>query len=253
MTTNNSQDIASLREGGRLLAKILERVVEQVKPGVSTNDLNLVAEREIIKVGGKSSFKGYVARTAHKPYPAALCVSVNDEVVHGIPGERVLKSGDIVGLDIGMKYKGFYTDMAVTVPVGRASNEAKRLILVTKKALARAISAVNSGGHIGDIGEAVQKFVEREGFGVVRELVGHGVGCAVHEEPEIPNWGKKGTGPKILEGMVLALEPMVTAGSPRVKVSGDGWAWRTADGSLAAHFEHTILVTKKGAEILTQQ
>ncbi len=252
MIVRSARESDTLREGGYLLAGVLARTVSLVKPGLTTQDLNRYAEEEIKKIGGKSSFKGYRTRHTQVAYPAALCVSVNDEVVHGIPGKRILREGDIVGLDIGMEYKGFFTDMAATVPVGRTSDEALRLIAVTKKALEIGINAAKVGGHVGDIGETIQKFVENEGFGIVRELVGHGVGMAVHEKPEVPNWGRRGTGIKLTEGMVLALEPMITAGSPRVVVSPDGWVWSTADHSLAAHFEHTILITKKGAEIITQ-
>ncbi len=252
MIAKTEKEKELLREGGAVLASVLKKIASAIRPGIQTSALDEIAKKEIRAAGGKPSFLNYRTRGTKMPYPAALCVSVNDEIVHGIPGERVLKEGDIVGLDIGMEYKDFFTDMAVSVHVGKVSQDAEKLMRVTKKALEIGIGVVHAGVRTGDVGEAIQSYVESEGLHVIRELVGHGVGGAVHEEPEIPNWGKKGTGPKIVEGMVLALEPMVTAGSTRVKVSDDGWAWRTADGSLAAHFEHTILVTKKGAEILTQ-
>lgn len=252
MIARSKNDIATLREGGALLAHVLQKIIKSVRPGIQTSSLDEIAKKEILAVGGEPSFLNYKSHSAKTHYPAALCVSINDEIVHGIPGERVLKEGDIVGLDIGMKYKDFFTDMAVTVPVGKVSQEAEKLMRVTKKALDIGIDAVHAGARTGDIGEAIQSYVESEGLQVVRELVGHGVGKAVHEEPEIPNWGKRGIGPELREGEVVALEPMIVFGSPRIKVSRDGWAWSTQDGSLSAHFEHTILVTKKGAEILTR-
>ncbi len=252
MVVKSNRDVAALREGGAFLASALKKVISAVAAGKKTHELDEIAEREIRAIGGHPSFKGYRTRDTKMPYPASLCVSVNDEIVHGIPGERVLREGDILGLDVGMEYKGFFTDMAVTVPVGKVNDEAQRLIAVTKKALDLGVGAAKAGGRIGDIGEAIQKFVEREGFRVVRELVGHGVGRAVHEEPEVPNWGRRGSGAELAEGMVLALEPMVVAGSPKVVVSKDGWVWSTADGKPAAHFEHTILITKIGAEVITK-
>jgi len=251
MIISGRQDIELLRQGGDKLARVLRDVSKRVRPGVATRELDLEAERLMREVGGRPSFKNYRSTGAQKPYPSSLCVSVNEEVVHGIPGARVLKEGDIVGLDIGMEYGGFFTDAAVTVSVGRVDLQKEKLILVTKRALEIAVESVKPGGHVGDIGEAVETYVASEGLDVVRELVGHGVGRAVHEDPEIPNWGKRGRGQELVEGMVLALEPMVVLGSPRVKMNQDGWVWSTADGQPAAHFEHTILVTKNGAEIIT--
>lgn len=246
------EEITLLREGGHILARVLADVVGAVRAGISTHELNRIAEEHIRASGGEPAFKGYQAFGARVAYPATLCTSINDEVVHGIPSEkRILKAGDIIGLDIGMKYKGLYTDMAVTVPVGAIDMKAQKLIAVTKKSLDIAIAAVRAGATIGDIGHAVQTYVEGEGFGVVRDLVGHGVGHAVHEDPQVPNFGKKGTGMRLKEGMVLALEPMVTERGWKVKIDADQWTWRTRDGSRAAHFEHTIIVTKNGAEVLT--
>lgn len=248
----SKEDIAALRAGGRILARVLSAVADAVHPGLSTADLDVMAEKLIRDAGGTPAFKGYKAFGARTPYPATLCTSVNDEVVHGIPSShRILAAGDIIGLDIGMQYQGRYTDMAVSVAVGHIDDRAEKLIAATKKSLDIAISKVHAGVSIGDIGDAVQTYIEAQGFGIVRDLVGHGVGHEIHEDPVIPNFGKSGQGPKLQEGMVIALEPMVTEGSWRVKIDADEWTWRTKDGSRAAHFEHTILVTKNGAEVLT--
>ncbi|MBI2052809.1 MAG: type I methionyl aminopeptidase, partial [Candidatus Ryanbacteria bacterium] len=202
--------------------------------------------------GGAPSFKNYRTPGTKMPYPASLCTSVNEEVVHGIPGKRVLKEGDIVGLDIGMQFKGFFTDMAVTLPVGQVSHDVGELLRTAKKALALGIAEACSGQKTGDIGEAVQTFVEKKGYGVVRELVGHGVGASVHEDPEIPNWGRKNSGIPLKPGMVIAIEPMITIGSPALEVSPDGWVWRTKSGKPSAHFEHTVLITASAPEIITK-
>lgn len=249
----SEKEIENLREGGQKLAYVLQKVAEAVKLGLTTKELDQLAETLIIASGGMPSFKGYTAFGARSAYPASLCTSINDEVVHGIPSEkRVLEEGDIIGLDIGMRYKGLYTDMAVTVGVGRIDADSEKLIEVTRQSLEKGIAEVHSGAHIGDIGETVQVFAEQNGFGVVRELVGHGVGHAVHEDPEVPNFGKRGRGMRLTEGMVLALEPMVTAGNPRVMLAKDEWTWKTKDGSRSAHFEHTVVVTKNGASVLTK-
>lgn len=240
------EEIKIMREGGHILASILKELEKKVAPGVITRDLNILSEKLILKSDTQPSFKGY------NGFPAALCVSVNDEVVHGVPSNRELKEGDIVGLDLGILYKGFHTDMAVTVPVGKISPEAGRLMRVTKKSLKRAIARAKAGKTIGDLGQAVQTYVEGQGFNVVRDLCGHGVGCRLHEDPEIPNFGQRHKGPKLKEGMVLAIEPMVTAGDWKIKLSADGFAFKTKDGSLAAHFEHTLLVTRNGGEVLTK-
>ncbi len=252
MTIKNEEELEILREGGQKLAAILEKIKGAIGTGVRTKDLDALAEKLIRESGGEPSFKGYRTFDSRFPYPASLCISINDEVVHGIPSERVFESGDIVGLDIGMKYRGLFTDMAETAQVGAADKNGEKLIRVTKKALELATSKVKPETRVGDIGEAVQKFVEAEGFGIVRQLVGHGVGAKVHEDPEIPNWGKAGTGPVLKENMVIALEPMVTEGSFEVYLSKDGWTWKTKDERRAAHFEHTLLVTKNGAEVLTK-
>ena len=255
----SKEEIDVLREGGHRLAKVLEEVARHVGPGVTTKGLDTLAESLILSAGGVPSFKGYRIPGARIPYPGTLCTSVNDEVVHGIPSERILEEGDIIGLDIGMRYpapqKGVFsgfTDMAVTVPVGAVDESSARLIEATRRSLNWGIIAAVPAGYTGDIGAVVQHFLEEQGYGVVRDLVGHGVGYKVHEEPEVPNFGKKGTGVRLFPGMVLALEPMVTAGKWQVKLGKDGWTWSTKDGSRSAHFEHTIVITEKGSEILTK-
>lgn len=256
MTIKTEEEIVVLREGGRRLARILGKVVAAAKPGVSTQELDTLAERLIFDSGGTPSFKGYKIAETSTPYPASICTSINNEVVHGVPSKnRILREGDIIGLDIGMRYPrpaGLYTDMAVTVGIGKISAAAAKLIRVTQKALEKGIEAVSSGVKVGDIGNAIQKYLEKNHYGVVRDLAGHGVGYKVHEEPLIPNLGKPGTGPELEEGMVIAIEPMATLGSWRVVLQDDEWTFSTEDESLAAHFEHTLAVTKDGAEILTK-
>lgn len=251
MVIKSEKELEILREGGRKLAEILTVVKGAVKAGISTKALDEIAEKEILKSGGQPSFKGYKPAGAASKYPATLCVSVNDEVVHGIPRDRVLKDGGLVGLDIGMEYGGLFTDMAVTVAVGKISERERKLLETCAQALELSISKIKSGVRVGDIGHAIQQFVEKNGFGVVRELVGHGVGRQVHEGPEIPNWGMRGHGAILKEGEVIAIEPMITAGHYAVKLMPDGWTWATCDGSRAAHFEHTLAVLKNGTEVLT--
>ncbi len=234
------------------MAAILNEVKNNIAPGVLTIELDELAESLMRKHGGEPSFKGYLPRGSRSSYPASLCVSINDEIVHGIPRKRVLESGDIVGLDIGIKYRGLYTDMAETAGVGQIDMVSQKLIDVTKEALQIGINEVHAGARAGDIGEAVRKFVEKNGFGVVRELVGHGVGQKVHEDPEIPNWGRAGTGPILKENMVIAIEPMVTQGSSEVYLASDNWTWMTKDQKRSAHFEHTLIVLKDGSEIITK-
>ncbi|KKT21578.1 MAG: Methionine aminopeptidase [Parcubacteria group bacterium GW2011_GWB1_43_8] len=248
----NIEDINKLREGGKIIASVLREVTSRILPGVKTIELDKLAEKMIREAGGRPSFKNYKTLDDKFPYPASLCVSVNEEVVHGVPGERVLKDGDIVSLDLGMEYKGFYTDSAVTVSVGNTSEQAKKLIETTKKSLNLGVMAVKAGAFTGDVGYAVQSFAEKNGFNVVRKLVGHGLGRKVHEPPEIPNFGVKGKGEILKEGEVIAIEPMITAGRHDIYLDKDWWTWKTKDGSLSAHFEHTIIVTKTGAEIITK-
>ena len=248
----NIEDINKLREGGKILASVLREAASRALPGAKTTELDKLAEKIIKEAGGRPSFKNYKTADDKIPYPASLCVSINEEVVHGIPGERVLKDGDIVSLDLGMEYKGFYTDSAVTVSVGEASEQAKKLIETTKEALNLGIMAVKNGAFTGDIGYAIQSFAEKNGFNVVRKLVGHGLGRKVHETPEVPNFGAKGKGEILREGEVIAIEPMITAGRHDIYLDKNWWTWKTKDGSLSAHFEHTVIVTKNGAEIITK-
>lgn len=234
-----------MRQAGRVVAAVLERLKEEVKPGVKTRHLDRVAMQEVAKYGAKASFKGY------RGFPAHLCVSVNDEIVHGIPGEREIKEGDIVSLDFGAVVNGFHGDAAITVGVGKVSPRAEELINVTREALAVGIKAARSGAHLGDVSAAIQSYVEGKGFSVIREYSGHGIGRDLHEDPLVPNFGLPGEGPILQKGMTLAIEPMVTAGDWRTRVAPNRWTVLTVDGSLAAHFEHTIVITDDEAEILT--
>ena len=246
----NPEDIEKIAQSGKILAAALTAAVAAVRPGVSAAELDQIAEAEIKGLGGRASFKGYGG--PKQPFPSALCVSVNDVVVHGVPGkELILKEGDIVGLDLGVDLDGFYSDGAVTLPVGKVSKDAERLIEVTRMALEAAIDAARVGNKIGDISHAMQSVAEKAGFSVVRDLIGHGVGYAVHEDPAVPRYGRPGTGPELQAGMVLAIEPMVCAGGYQLHSEPGQWPVRTADGSLAAHFEHTIVITERGPEILT--
>jgi methionyl aminopeptidase len=248
-----AEEIALMRAGGEKLAKITKEIVKKIKPGVTTAELEKLANELIIKEGGQPSFKGYQNTSTADPYDAALCVSINNEVVHRSPWpSRVIQSGDLVGLDIGLKYQGYYTDMAVSVGVGKINKEVKKLLKVTKQALAKAIKEIKPGKTLGDIGYVIQNFVEQNNFSVVRQLAGHGVGKEVHEDPQILNYGQPGKGLKLEEGMTLAIEPMVNAGRSEVVGLNDGWGVVTADGSLSAHFEHTLAVTKDGCEVLTE-
>jgi methionyl aminopeptidase len=240
-------EIAVMRDAGRILAETLELVLERVRPGVIEKELDEVARREFKKRKVIPTFLGY----SHPPYPATICVSVNDEIVHGIPGNREIMEGDVVSIDIGCTYRGFVADMAVSVGAGAMEPEAQRLIDVTREALQRGIGAARGGARIGEIGAAVQSYVEGEGFAVVREYVGHGVGRNMHEDPQIPNYGSPESGSVLRPGMVIAIEPMVNMGDWRTKRDADDWTVRTLDGSLSAHFEHTLAITDGAAEVLT--
>ena len=236
-----------MRRAGEVTRDVLELVRGLVKPGVTTFDLEKAAVARLKELGVKAAFKGYHG------YPCALCTSVNSEVVHGIPSEkRVLKEGDIVSVDFGVVVDGFYGDSAITVPVGDISPDTARLLEVTKKSLHAGIAAVRHGATLGDVGAAVQGVVEGEGFSVVRDFVGHGIGVHMHEDPQVPNFGEAGRGMKLKTGMVIAIEPMVNAGRPDVMVLDDGWTAVAKDGSMSAHFEHTVAVTATGARILTE-
>jgi len=243
------KEIKIMREGGRILAEIMKELEKTVKTGITTKELDKVAQDLVFRSGAKCSFKNY------QGFPSCLCVSINEEIVHVAPSGRQLKQGDIISLDLGIFYKGFHTDMAITLFVGEAipnvSSEIQRLIRVTKKALKRGIKKVRPGNTFGDIGNTIQRYAESQGFNVIRELCGHGIGKKIHEEPQILNYGKRREGPEIKEGMVFCLEPMVVMGDGRIKKSKDNYGWTTVDGSLSAHFEHTVAVTKDGAKVLT--
>jgi len=245
------REIEAMRVAGRHVAEILLELREIAKPGVTTGELEEHARRAIRKRGIESSFLGYGPHGL-PPYPAVLCVSVNEEVVHGIPGRRELKEGDVLSLDFGVSWEGYHGDSAVTVPVGTLGREAERLVEATRQALDQGIEKMVPGNRLSDIGHAVQVRAEGEGFSVVRQFVGHGIGREMHEPPQIPNYGPAGRGPRLKPGMVFAIEPMVTAGGPDVRMLDDEWTAVTADGSLSAHFEHTILVTESGPEVLTR-
>jgi len=243
-----SEEIGKLRVGGRELAIVLKKVAGLVQPGITTGELNQVAEELIAEIGGVPSFKGYGEPI---PFPTGLCTSINEQIVHGIPSQRVLQSGDIISLDIGMEKDGLFTDMALTVPVGKISKEAKKLLKVTNRALVIGMKQCRVNNTLGDIGWAIQQYVEKNGFQVVRDLVGHGVGHAVHEEPTVPNFGVRSRGMKLEPGMVLALEPMVTIGDYNIEYEDDNWTIRTRDHSLSGHFEHTVAITSKGPIVIT--
>lgn len=247
MTVRSEQERAVLREGGKILASALSRIAVAAQPGVTTHALDMLARSEIAAAGAEPAFLGY------QGFPAALCTSVNDEVVHGIPSEKVvLRDGDVVGLDLGVRHKGLYTDGAMTVVVG-VNKDGERLIAVARKALEVALKAVRAGITTGDLGAVIQGSIEGDGCAVIRDLVGHGVGKKIHEDPPVPNYGKPGTGTLLIEGQVLAIEPMITNGGFAIVTKADGWTIATADGSLAAHFEHTVIVTKDGCEIMTKE
>jgi methionyl aminopeptidase len=245
ITCRSSAEIEKLRRVNRLVASILAELRAMVAPGVTTQQLDALAEARVREAGAQPAFKGYHG------YPATVCASINEQVVHGIPSNRGLVEGDIISVDMGAKLDGFFGDCAVTVPVGRVSDDAAELLRVTEEALFHGIESVRPGARVSDIGAAVQRHVEAHGFSVVREFVGHGIGTALHEEPQIANYGPGGRGPRLAEGMVLAIEPMVNAGKAAVKVLSDGWTAVTRDGSLSAHFEHSVVVTRDGCEILT--
>jgi len=252
MAIYSQKEIEILREGGRRLAEILQKVKDEVRPGISTKELDLFAEKLIRDGGDVPAFLYYSPPGSDYPYPASLCVSVNDEVVHGIPSnKRVLEEGDVVGLDLGLVHDGLVTDCAITVPVGQISKEKQKLILTTKNALFEGIRSAKAGNTTGDIGNAIESCINVRKYGLVEQLGGHGVGREVHEEPFVPNYGKKGRGQKLKVGQVLALEPMLTLGTKDVFLDKDGYTFKTKDASVSAHFEHTILITDGDAEILT--
>jgi methionyl aminopeptidase len=253
ITIKTKEEIEILREGGKRLAFILQEVGKAAQVGVSTADLNNLAQKLVEEGGDKSAFLNYKPVGMKRPYPASLCVSINDAIVHGIPNESpvILKDGDIVSLDMGLNHKGLFTDSAITVGVGQVDEAGKKLIEATKLSLYEGIQAVKEGKHVRDISYAIERYVRPKHFGIVEELCGHGVGYKVHEDPYIPNYCLEDKGEKLKEGMVLAIEPMLNEGTKHIVLDADGYTYRTADGKRSAHFEHTIVVTKNGAEILT--
>lgn len=248
----SAAEIERLRTSGGILAEVLRRLVAALEPGQTTGYLADLAARELAALGGKPTFLGYSPDAGVPPYPSTICISVNDEVVHGIPGRRVIVEGDLVGLDFGVNYEGMFTDGAVTVVAGGKPTPAQeRLLRATREALELGIAQVHGGARAGNISHAIEKRLRRDKLGIIEELSGHGVGDQVHEDPLILNFGRAGTGPVLKAGMSIAIEPMATLGSRQIYVDNDGWTIRTADGSLGAQFEHTVLVTENGAEIMT--
>jgi methionyl aminopeptidase len=245
ISIKSQREIEIMRRSGKITAKTLTALMAAAKPGMTTGQLDKLAEESIRSMGGVPTFIGY------NGYPSSICASVNDEVVHGMPGERVLQNGDVLSIDIGTTLEGYVSDSAITIPIGQVSEAAKRLLKVTQECLMLGIAEMTVGKHVGDIGYAVQQHAESHGYGVVRALVGHGVGRKMHEDPQVPNYGIIGEGPQLRAGLVLAVEPMITEGTFEVETLEDGWTVVTEDGKLAAHFEHTIAVTDQGPKILT--
>jgi len=240
------EEIARIRKACKIVAKVLQNLKNETRPGITTAKLDKIGEERILSLGGQPAFKGY------RGYKYSTCLSVNNEVVHGLPSERALKEGDIIGVDVGAIFEGYYGDSAVTFPVGKVSKKTERLMSTASDCLKLAIKKVKAGANLGDIGEVIEARAKREGFSVVRDLFGHGVGKSLHEDPLIPNYGKAGEGPVLKAGMVLAIEPMVNEGVSDIVTLPDGWTVITKDGGLSAHFEHTVLVTEKGVEVLTE-
>ena len=240
------EEIKIMTEAGKILAEILEKIKDKALPGTSTEELERLARSFVLSYKVECSFKGYMN------YPTCLCTSINEEIVHAVPSERILKEGDILSIDFGVKYKGFHSDMAVTVPIGEVSPELKRLIKVTKKSLKRGIRNVRPGNTVGDIGNAIQRYVDDQGLGLVRDLCGHGIGRELHEDPQILNYGKRHSGEELKEGMVICIEPMVTLGDWKIKKGPDGFAFITKDNSFSAHFEHMMAITSNGCRVLTE-
>jgi len=240
------EEIEKMRTANQIVAKSLRKLTEMICENTTTDELDKAAEEMILKEGARPSFKGY------RGFPNALCVSINEVVVHGIPGKKKLKNGDIVSLDLGTEYEGYYGDAAITCSVGEVSDEAKRLIKVTREALFKGIENAKAGNHLSDISNAIQQMAESAGFSVVTDFVGHGIGTSPHEDPQIPNYGPKGQGPILKKGMVLAIEPMVNAGTWQVNVLDDKWTVVTEDGRLSAHFEHSVAITDNGPDILSE-
>ena len=240
-------ELEAIRQSSQVVARVLSELEPLIRPGIRTRDLDLYADKRTRELGAVPAFKGY------RGYPASVCVSVNEEIIHGIPSGRILQEGDIVSLDFGALYEGFFSDSALTVPVGQVSAEARKLIGAAERAFAKGLEQMREGNRISDISAAIQSSVESEGFSVIRQFVGHGIGRALHEEPQIPNFGTPGRGPKISPGMTLAIEPMIAMGGWEVEVLEDGWTAVTRDRTLAAHFEHTVAMTENGPEILSMR
>ena len=246
ITIKSPRELEFMRQAGQVVGAAIARLMGHIAPGITTQECDVIAEGEIRRWGAVPSFKGY------RGFPATICVSLNEEIVHGIPGSRVLESGDVVSLDVGAIVNGFHADAAVTLAVGEVAEEVAALIEVTREALERGLKAAQPGNRVGDISAAVEQFVEPKGYSVVREYVGHGIGRALHEDPQVPNYGSPGRGPLLKPGMVIAIEPMVNIGGWRTEVLEDQWTVVTADGSLSAHFEHTVAITEEGPEVLTR-
>ena len=251
LVLKSAADLAIMHEANLVLRRVFDEMRERIRPGLTTADLDALAERRILEADGRPAFKGYPHRAGGPAFPGSVCASVNDEVVHGIPSRRVvLREGDIVSVDVGIRYRGFFGDMAETFAVGQVSPDARRLLHVTREALRLGVEQVRVGQRVSDIGYAVQSWVESSGFSVVREFVGHGIGLELHEDPQVPNFGQPGRRERLVPGMVLAIEPMVNAGSAEVVLDADGWTARTRDGQLSAHFECCVAVTEDGPRIL---
>jgi len=240
------QEIEIMSQAGKILAEVIREIKTMIAPGIVTNELDKAAEGLILKSGAQPAFKGY------QGFPKTLCVSINEQIVHGVPSERIIKEGDVVGLDLGIVYRGYYADMAITLPVGSVEPETMRLIKATKKALKRAIARAKPGKTLGDISHAIQGHIEDQGFSVIRDLCGHGIGRKLHEEPEILNYGQRHKGPELKPGMILAIEPMAAIGKPGIKKGPDGHSYQTIDNSISAHFEHTVAITAQGPRVLTE-
>lgn len=241
----SEEDLRIMKEAGKILSRIMQNIRNFIKVGISTQEINQLAEDLMDKENVSSAFKGY------RGFPASVCTSVNEEIVHGIPGERTLKEGDIISLDLGINYHGYFSDIAITVGIGRLDSRTKEFIGITKQALSEGIKQARAGNHLSDISYAIQNYVEGHGFSVVRQFVGHGIGRSLHEEPEIPNFGRPHQGPRLQSGMVLAIEPMVNMGTWESKILDNGWTAVTKDSRFSAHFEHTVAITENGSEILT--
>ena len=242
---HSDKEISSIRSSCRILSEVFRDLVKMISPGISASELDAEAEKMIRQKGAEPAFKGY------KGFPASVCVSINEVVVHGIPGPRILKEGDIVSLDMGVKFDGYFSDAAITVPVGKIAPELEKLLKITREALFKGIAEARVGNRLSDISHTVQTCVESNDYSVVRDFVGHGIGSSLHEEPQIPNFGEPGRGPRLKLGMVLAIEPMVNMGKPEIRIEDDRWTVVTADGKPSAHFEHTITITDGEPEILT--